>query len=183
MKGEKRGKRASTRWAATWARGRQGLAWTCWLVWLVTSGGLGLTGCASAPDQPELIYATRPSSDIEHLLRAEADRWLGTPHRLGGLTRKGIDCSGLVMQIYKHLFDIRLPRTTNIQARMGVSVSRGDLRPGDLVFFQSYRKTRHVGIYLGRGDFVHASSSQGVMISNMQENHWRESFWLARRIL
>jgi cell wall-associated NlpC family hydrolase len=151
------------------------------LILLVT--GLLLVGCASTPDEPQLVYATRPANDVEQLLRTEADRWMGTPHRLGGVSRSGIDCSGLVMQIYKRLFDMRLPRTTSKQALEGVAVGRGQLQPGDLVFFHPPRKARHVGIYLGGGEFVHASSSRGVMISHMDDDYWRQAYWRARRVI
>ncbi len=151
------------------------------LILLVT--GLLLAGCASAPEEPEIVYATRPTSEVEELLRNEADRWMGTSYRLGGVSRKGVDCSGLVMQVYKRLFDIRLPRTTSRQARVGVVVSRGQWQPGDLVFFQPPRKARHVGIYLGEGEFVHTSSSRGVMISYMDDDYWRQAYWQARRVL
>ena len=113
------------------------------VAWLMLAGLL-VTGCASAPEAPQLVYATRPTSDIEQLLRTEADRWIGTPHRLGGVSGKGIDCSGLVMQMYKRLFGIRLPRTTSKQVLKGVAVNRGQLQPGDLVFFHPPRKARHV---------------------------------------
>jgi probable lipoprotein NlpC len=146
--------------------------------------GLLLTGCASGPeDDATIVYATQPISDIEQIFRQEADRWLGTPYRFGGVSRKGVDCSGLVMQMYNKLFDIRLPRSTSKQARAGVAVNRGQWQPGDLVFFRPPQRARHVGIYLGKGEFVHTSSSRGVMISHMQEKYWYNAYWQARRIL
>jgi len=160
-----------------------------WADFILRSGlilfvtGLLLAGCASAPEEPEIVYATRPTSEVEQLLRNEADRWMGTPHRLGGVSRNGIDCSGLVMQVYNRLFDLRLPRTTSKQARVGLAVDRGKLQPGDLVFFHPPRKARHVGIYLGEGEFVHASSSRGVMISHIDDDYWRQAYWQARRVL
>lgn len=149
------------------------------LVWI----GIMMAACASGPEESTIVYATQPLSDIEHLLRTEADRWLGTPYRFGGVSRKGIDCSGLVMQMYKKLFNIRLPRSTSRQARVGTIVSRGQWQPGDLVFFRPPKRARHVGIYLGGGEFVHTSSSRGVMISHMDENYWRKAYWQARRLL
>ncbi len=144
-----------------------------------------LTGCGSTPHTPIAIhdYRTKPDNNIEQLLRSEANRWKGTPHRLGGNSRRGIDCSGLVSQLYKNLFNIRLPRSTREQARAGTPISRIQLRAGDLVFFVPPKKRRHVGIYLGRGDFVHASSTKGVMISNMTNPYWRKCYWKARRVL
>ncbi|MEE8402696.1 MAG: NlpC/P60 family protein, partial [Candidatus Hydrothermarchaeaceae archaeon] len=106
-----------------------------------------------------------------------------TPHRMGGTTRRGIDCSGLVMVINQKLFGIHLPRTTKAQVKEGVSISRNKLRAGDLIFFRPPGYKRHVGIYLGRGEFLHASSSNGVMISNLNDRYWRRSYWMVRRIL
>jgi probable lipoprotein NlpC len=117
------------------------------------------------------------------MLRLEADRWKGTPHRMGGTDREGIDCSGFVMQVYKHLFNIHLPRMTNEQASLGRPIPRSRIHAGDLVFFLPPNKIRHVGIYLGDGDFVHASTSKGVIISNINDRYWQNAFWTARRIL
>jgi cell wall-associated NlpC family hydrolase len=144
-----------------------------------------LTGCGSSPHTPIAAHAyrTNPDNNIEQLLRSEANKWKGTPHRLGGNSRKGIDCSGFVSQLYKNLFNIRLPRSTRGQAQVGTPVSRIQIRAGDLVFFLPPRKGRHVGIYLGRGEFVHASSTNGVMISNMTNSYWRKCYWKARRVL
>ncbi len=144
-----------------------------------------LTGCGSSPHTPIAAhsYGTKPDNNIEQLLRSEADSWKGTPHRLGGNSRKGIDCSGFVSQLYKNLFNIRLPRSTRGQVRVGTPISRIQIRAGDLVFFLPPRKGRHVGIYLGRGEFVHASSTNGVMISNMTNPYWSKCYWKARRVL
>ena len=144
-----------------------------------------LTGCGSTPHKPIAAHAkvVKPDKDIEQLLRAEVERWEGTPHRLGGNSRKGIDCSGFVSKLYKKLFNIRLPRSTKGQVRVGTPVSRIQIRAGDLVFFLPPRKSRHVGIYLGRGEFVHASSTNGVMISSMTDPYWRKCYWKARRVL
>ncbi len=143
-----------------------------------------LTGCASTPTASLKTnhYRTKPKK-IEQLLRAEANRWKGTPYRSAGTSRKGVDCSGLVLQLYKNVFDIRLPRLTKDQARAGIFVSRSRIRPGDLVFFRPPNRKRHVGVYLGSGEFVHASSSRGVMISNINSPYWRKIFWKARRVL
>ncbi len=143
----------------------------------------GLTGCASTSSTSNSLQETYAPSTIEQVLRTEAERWIGTPHHLGGTDSKGIDCSGLVMQIYKRLFNIQLPRMTNDQMRLGSPVQRSRIQAGDLVFFRPPRKTRHVGIYLGDGDFVHASKSNGVIISNMNDKFWRNAFWTARRII
>jgi len=141
-----------------------------------------LAGCASVSKIPPEA-ASQQFNSIEEKLRAEAKRWEGTPHRLGGTTRSGIDCSGLAMKIYKKLFGLQIPRTTEEQVRTGVSVSMGKLQAGDLVFFLLSDKKRHVGIYLSKGEFVHASKSKGVTISDINDRYWREAYWTARRIL
>ncbi len=120
---------------------------------------------------------------IEARLRRAAQDWEGTPHRLGGLDRAGIDCSGLVVRIYEDLFGRRLPRTTGALARSGRPTAPNDLAPGNLVLFRPPGSKPHVGIYLGRNEFVHASTTRGVMISRLDERYWHRSFWTARRVL
>lgn len=109
-------------------------------------------------------------------------KWRGVPYRLGGNNQKGIDCSALVQILYKEQFGIDLPRTTATQVKEGKKVSRKDLKIGDLVFFKTGRNTRHVGVYIGDNQFVHASTSRGVMISTLN-NYWNNSYWQGRRIL
>jgi len=123
------------------------------------------------------------SGSVEQRLLAEYQRWKGTRHQLGGTGTDGIDCSGFVKAVYEDAFDINLPRTTTAQVRQGNPVARGDLRPGDLVFFTPPNYPRHVGIFLNRSQFVHASKTKGVTISKLDEDYWRKYFWTARRIL
>ena len=147
-----------------------------------------VSGCGST--QPTY---TGPPSDAsasatvekrEESLRAAAQRWRGTPHEWGGTTLKGVDCSGLVQTIYRQALDQSLPRTTRAQARTGSSISSSALQPGDLVFFHvDTRKGRHVGIYLSDGDFLHASSSEGVTVSSLTNPYWKQRWWQARRLL
>lgn len=125
----------------------------------------------------------KKTGDVEPHLRVEASRWYGTPHRMGGNDLNGVDCSGLVRRIYKDLFGIQMPRTASGQAGLGVRVSGDKLEPGDLVFFKPPGKKNHVGIYLGKGEFVHTSAKRGVMISKMDLNYWKKHYWTARRIL
>jgi cell wall-associated NlpC family hydrolase len=148
-----------------------------------------IIGCATAPPPlPTADGATdypaagRVASTLELRLRTTVDQWTGTPHRLGGTSHSGVDCSGFVQQIYADLFGIQLPRTTSSQVRIGQKIMDEPLRPGDLVFFLP-PNTRHVGIYLGEGEFAHSSKSNGVIISRMDEPYWRQVFWTARRVL
>ncbi|WP_412062278.1 C40 family peptidase [Rubrivirga sp. IMCC45206] len=119
----------------------------------------------------------------DRMLRSAAPDWIGIPYRWGGTTRRGIDCSAFVRQFVRQTMAIELPRTTATQRYEGVDVSRADLQPGDLVFFRR-RGTRHVGVYLSEGDFVHASSSRGVTISNLDDSsYWNRYYWMSRRIV
>ncbi|HEX7071174.1 MAG TPA: NlpC/P60 family protein [Rhodothermales bacterium] len=120
---------------------------------------------------------------VVDLLRSEVRTWEGTPHRLGGQNRSGVDCSGFVMRVYDDVFGLSLPRTTEDQAQEGREVSASSLVPGDLVFFRTAPKTRHVGIYLSDGEFAHASSSDGVRVSHLDEPYWRRTYWMSRRVL
>jgi cell wall-associated NlpC family hydrolase len=124
-----------------------------------------------------------PPSDVEDRLRSEVEAWWGASHRWGGTQRDGVDCSGFVMVLYRDLFDRLLPRTTAEQSRAGTPVERGELTAGDLVFFLPPTKTRHVGIYLSDGQFAHASTSQGVTISQLDQPYWQRAYWQARRVL
>ncbi|WP_019617013.1 NlpC/P60 family protein [Psychromonas ossibalaenae] len=117
------------------------------------------------------------------LLHSEHQDWKGTPYRLGGSSKKGIDCSALMQIIYKNSFDINIARTTKVQANSGIFVNEKDLQAGDLVFFKTSWKVRHVGIYIVDRQFLHASTSRGVMISSLDNIYWKSNYWQARRLI
>ena len=137
-------------------------------------------GCGSSSSTVQTTSTTN-TSDWVAQWEAEAERWKGVPHRWGGTTQRGIDCSALVQTLYRDVTGVRLPRTTRAQVRTGDRVRKRDLQPGDLVFFH-LEKSRHVGVYLDNGRFVHASSSQGVSVSNLSDSYWTNRYWTARRI-
>ncbi|MEJ2099819.1 MAG: NlpC/P60 family protein [Desulfobacterales bacterium] len=124
-----------------------------------------------------------PDTQIEKRLREESRRWQGTRHRMGGNNDSGIDCSGFVKAVYKDVFDLDLPRTTRAQARLGRPIAFKEIRAGDLVFFKPPTYPRHVGIFLGESEFVHASKARGVTVSRIDEYYWSKCYWTARRIL
>ena len=132
---------------------------------------------------PASLNADTGQNTVEQRLRRAAHTWEGTPHRLGGLDRNGIDCSGLVVRIYSDLFEVPLPRTTGALALAGRPVERRVLAPGDLVLFRLPENKQHVGIYLGRNEFVHTSAARGVTIARLDERYWRRTYWTSRRIL
>lgn len=115
-------------------------------------------------------------------LREATDDWLGIPYRYGGTTRSGIDCSAFVQSYMDDVLGLELPRTTATQVLEGTEIDKEDLRPGDLVFFLR-RRTRHVGVYLGDSEFIHASSSNGVIVSRLDEGYYQRHYWTARRVL
>ncbi len=123
------------------------------------------------------------SSSVKEKFEQVYQKYKGVKYRYGGTTSKGFDCSGYVQRVYKEAFNIDLPRTTKAMMKSGKKVSKNDLQPGDLVFFHPTRKYYHVGIYLGNGIFMHASTSKGVMKSKMDLNYWKKSYVTARRIL
>lgn len=117
-------------------------------------------------------------------LNDQLSRWRGTPYRYGGLSRGGVDCSGFVYLTFRDRFDLQLPRSTIDQTDIGTRIDKSDLLPGDLVFFKtgSGENGLHVGIYDTDNTFIHASTSQGVIRSSLDNVYWRKVFWQARRI-
>ena len=110
------------------------------------------------------------------------NRWHQTPYKLGGYGSQGIDCSAFVQRAYYDLFNMKIPRTTKSLTNYGKKVSRSTIRTSDLVFFKTGYNTRHVGIYLQNGDFMHASSSKGVIISSIYDPYWKKRYWMTRRV-
>ncbi len=140
-----------------------------------------LSGCAGARPLP----GARPPFFDPQKLEASIKSYLGTPYQWGGDSRRGMDCSGLVREVFKEQ-GIHLPRTVKGLKGAGKQIrSFSKLRPGDLVFFSKrrffLRKSSHLGIYLSGGRFAHASSSKGVTISNFSA-YWRKRLSAARRV-
>lgn len=125
----------------------------------------------------EMAYAAE--SPLEQM----AFNYLSTPYRFGGSTRKGIDCSAFVQSVFRDV-DVKLPRSAREQFRVGEKVERDQLQPGDLLFFRTYaRFPSHVGIYLGEGRMIHASSrSRRVVITSIDYPYYVKRFIGAKRI-
>ncbi|HBH65359.1 MAG TPA: bifunctional murein DD-endopeptidase/murein LD-carboxypeptidase, partial [Erwinia persicina] len=121
--------------------------------------------------------------DIKSRLMDQYADWKGVRYRLGGTSKRGIDCSAFVQTTFREQFGMDLPRSTYEQEDTGKSIQRAKLRPGDLVLFRAGSTGRHVGIYIGNDNFVHASTSSGVMISNLNESYWKNRYRDARRVL
>ena len=111
--------------------------------------------------------------------------FLGVPYRLGGVSvETGFDCSGFVRAMYDQAMGLALPRRAEEQARATEKIDRSDLRPGDLVFFNTMRRAfSHVGIYIGDGKFIHAPrTGSKVRVENMNVSYWQRRFNGARRV-
>lgn len=112
--------------------------------------------------------------------------YLGIPYRYGGTDREsGVDCSGLVQNLFRSALGLDLPRTAAAMSKVGEEVEATELKPGDLVFFNTMRRAfSHVGIYLGDGQFLHSPSSGGkVRIEKLSVSYWASRFNGARRVL
>lgn len=146
-----------------------------------------LCGCTTTslvpPEEPFRAAGPVSAKRSEALLQTVLA--LGAEYRYGGDSpRTGYDCSGLVAHVFEQAWGIRLPRSAEAQSRAGTPVSPANLRPGDLVFYNTqHRPYSHVGIYIGDGRFVHAPKTGArVRIEQLRNRYWIRRFDGARRI-
>ncbi|KXF83293.1 C40 family peptidase [Enterovibrio coralii] len=157
-------------------------------------GSLFLTGCETASVTPDVTLVTPPLTinpyhsqeesvtikNVNYALNQYFDEWKGTPYRWGGSSKKGIDCSAFTQHAYHTIFEHPLPRTTIQQVKNGTKVTLSNASYGDLVFFKTGSRRYHVGIYIGEREFMHASTSKGVIISTLDNPYWSTRFWQIR---
>lgn len=113
-------------------------------------------------------------------------QYLGIRYRFGGNSAEtGFDCSGLVRHVFMEALGLNLPRTAREMSQVGERVQPSELKPGDLVFFNTMRRTfSHVGIYVGNDQFLHSPSAGGkVRVESMSQDYWRKRFNGARRLV
>ncbi len=154
--------------------------------WIISiSFVFALVGCSHVLERDAYVSKTKTDINIESIkekLYAQYAQWKGTKYKLGGLSKNGIDCSGFVFVTFKSKLGIVLPRSTNLQVATGKDIDNNQLQAGDLVFFKTGPFSRHVGIYLEHGKFLHASTSLGVTISKLDNSYWKFKYWKAKRI-
>jgi len=165
-------------------------------IFVLLLGSLLFSSCGVFRDAPRRhrmskeetrVYSQRlgmPLTGRENAsLIREVSNWMGMPFRLGGSTRSGTDCSGFIWAVYREVYNVSLPRTTEEMAYETRRIRRRNLREGDLVFFRMQRrKLSHAGIYLGNGYFAHATTSRGVMVNSLDEPYYRRRFARGGRV-
>lgn len=159
------------------------------IIVLISACGISACGPSVRKDDPKGPHKKhaktidlKKKSKVTKGLYSQHREWKGVKYRMGGLNKRGVDCSGFVYLTFRSKLGIKIPRTTKAQARLGKEVRKSKLKAGDLVFFKTSRKVRHVGIYIEDGKFLHASTSRGVMISRLSNTYWRSKYWKARRV-
>lgn len=128
---------------------------------------------------PSFAYA---SESYDRLIPL-AKKYVGVPYQFGGSSEKGFDCSGFTRHVMSRL-GVTLARTTAEQYKQGSEVKKEDLRVGDLVFFETYKKgPSHAGVYIGDNQFIHASSSKGITVTSLDDSYYKKRYIGARRVL
>ncbi|WP_300667895.1 NlpC/P60 family protein [Desulfoluna sp.] len=159
--------------------------------WILCILIFSLLGCATVPREkhrrtikikhPSVVNLT-DTARVKARLNAQYAEWKGTRYKMGGTSKRGVDCSGFVHLTYRDTLGITIPRTTKLLAKTGKPVKRKDLRIGDLVLFKTGLTVRHVGIYMGNNIFLHASTNEGVTLTNLNQPYWKKRYWKARRV-
>lgn len=168
---------------------KKGITLLCCFIVLIS-----LTRCsaskrpASTPVKPSVqntlpVFVGYSSEQVKSEILKEFRGWEGTPHKMGGNSKDGIDCSGFAHHIFKAVFHLNVPRSTELFLKAGIKISKDDLRPGDIVIFRPHSYPRHVGVYVGDNHFIHASTSKGVMLSDLDNPYWKKHYRMSRRIL
>jgi hypothetical protein len=149
--------------------------------------------CVIIATSASRVSATESQSDSslssfglsERQFEKEVKKYLGIPYRLGGTSKKGMDCSGFTRIVYSRLLGIDIPPNSIGQFRFSEleKIDSGTLQAGDLIFFANNKKKRinHVGMYLSNGQFIHASSSQGITVSKLENRYWKKRFVGSKR--
>ncbi|RHJ85498.1 C40 family peptidase [Parabacteroides sp. AM08-6] len=162
------------------------------LLFLLTACGskkqhIALPADFKGPKELSRLYGVRITPNDNIFLYNEGARWLGTPYRMGGNTKRGVDCSGFVAIVYREVYGKQLSRSSADMLKHNCRrISRAKLQEGDLVFFRTGKGKKnvpsHVGIYLKNGRFIHASTSKGVIVSSLSEPYYTRTWLTGGRV-
>lgn len=148
-----------------------------------------LVSCGSLQERTSIKFDPNSTADkstdpshVKKALYSQFNEWQGVRYQRGGLSQRGVDCSGFVHLTFKSKLGLHLPRTTKMQSRVGKEIRKDDLKAGDLIFFKTGSASEHVGIYLEKNKFLHASQKQGVTISRLDNVYWKSNYWKSVRI-
>jgi lipoprotein Spr len=136
----------------------------------------------------QLKYSIKMDIAVESIMNIpllqKIDEWWGTPYSLGGSTKNGVDCSYFTLDVMKDIYKVNLKRTAAEQYEQSTKIEWNDLKEGDLIFFKAdgRRNISHVGIYLANNKFAHASTSQGVTISDLSDPYWQRRLYSLGRV-
>ncbi len=130
-----------------------------------------------------VVYKSIQSGSLNQSLYNFYKNWQGTPYEFGGESKDGIDCSAFTQRAYEESFEISLPRTTDLQSKIGLQIDKNQLEMGDLIFFKTSYNDRHVGIYIQNGMFMHASTKEGVTISSLNNDYFIKHYWKSKRLI
>ena len=131
-------------------------------------------------------YAILMEDKVEEVTNSKLigflEKWYGIPYKYGGVTKSGIDCSAFSALMMSEVFSLTIPRTCREQYGLGKKIKMAQLSRGDLVFFNTTSGISHVGVYLGHDKFAHASTSNGIMISDLKEAYFKRRYVGSTRI-
>lgn len=134
------------------------------------------------PPQKQIENSASQTSGTRAAILEEAKLWLGTAYQYGGESRSGADCSGFVFSVFA-VNGIMLPRVSSQQYGHSERINQNDLLPADLVFFTKNGSVNHVGIYIGDGNMIHASTSRGVTVESLSLNYYTKHYAGAGRVI
>ncbi|MEX0721362.1 MAG: NlpC/P60 family protein [Balneolaceae bacterium] len=126
---------------------------------------------------------SKTEKEVKESLGLAFNDWKGVPYLFGGSGYSGIDCSAFMQVVFEDYFSIMLPRTTVEQLDVGKEVARTNTKTGDMVFFKTDAATFHVGVMVDDEQFLHASTSSGVIISTLFDRYWQEKYLTTRRVM
>lgn len=136
-------------------------------------------------EQTETIKEVDTVSGAHVALLAEINSWMGTPYGYSRSEKgKGTDCSGMVMEVYRKVYNVQLNRSSEGQVANTTPVKKEDLQIGDLVFFVTRgSRISHVGIYIGNNKFAHSTTQRGVIISDLDEKYYKDRYVRSGRVI